>query len=318
LRAELMGKRAAGKIDAAASFACLGAILFWAMGPNFIKYLTGHLDLWTQNMLRYISACLFWLPYLALMHTKKQFGKSVWKKALLPACANIVMQSLWAAAFYYLDPAFMNLLTKSSVIMIAAFSIMFFPEERPLIRSRSFWLGAALSAMGILGVMLAKPDFATKTTATGIIIALACAVMWALYTIAVRVSFRETDSRIGFSVMSIYTVAGLCILALTFGHPAQSLQIGLFTWFCVIFSGVTSIALSHVLYYAAIKRIGATIPALTMLAAPAFVFAISSIAFNERLTVLQALFGLSLLAGSALAIYSQQHLRPERTRLPRS
>jgi drug/metabolite transporter (DMT)-like permease len=297
-----------GKIDLTATLACLGAITFWAMGPNFIKYLTAHLDAWTQNMLRYLAACVFWLPYLALTYSRGKFSSSVWKKALLPASANIVMQSLWAAAFYYLDPAFMNLLARSSIIMIAAFSLVFFPDERPLIRSPRFWLGAALSVIGIVGVMLAEPDFGSRTTVTGIIITLACAFMWALYTIAIKVSFRQTDSRIGFSIMSIYTVAGLCILALLFGRPADCLEMPPFPWFCVIFSGVTSIALSHVLYYTAIRRIGATIPALTMLATPAFVFAISSVAFHERLTALQIIFGLILLAGSALAIYSQQHL----------
>ncbi len=303
-----MDRKPAGKIDLTATFACFGAIIFWATGPNFIKYLTTQLDAGTQNMLRYLAACIFWLPYLALMHTKGKPTGAVWKKALLPASANIIMQTLWAAGFYYLDPAFMNLLAKSSVIIIAAFSLAFFPQERPLVKSPLFWLGAALSVIGIVGVMLAEPHFASKTTATGIVIALAYAFMWALYTIAVKVSFEHTDSRIGFSIMSIYTVAGLCALAFAFGHPAQSFRISLFAWFCVIFSGVTSIALSHVLYYAAIRRIGATIPALTMLATPAFVFAISSVAFDERLTAPQILFGLTLLAGSAFAIYSQQHL----------
>ena len=298
-----------GKIDLAATFASLGAIIFWAMGPNFIKYLTVHLDAWTQNMLRYLAACLFWLPYLALTHATGKFDRSVWKKALLPAAVNIIMQSLWAAAFYYLDPAFMSLLVKSSVIMIAAFSFIFFPDERPLITSPRFWLAAALSLTGILGFMLAEPDFGSKTTAIGIIITLVCALMWSLYTIAIKVSFKHIDSRIGFSIMSIYTVAGLCILSFLFGQPADCLKMPPFPWFCVVFSGVTSIALSHVLYYTAIKRIGATIPSLTTLATPAFVFAISSIAFNERLTTPQILFGLALLAGSALAIYSQQHLK---------
>jgi uncharacterized membrane protein len=51
---------------------------------------------------------------------------------------------------------------------------------------------------------------------------LACAFMWTLYTVAIKVSFKQTDSRIGFSIMSICTVAGLCVLALVFDAPAQS------------------------------------------------------------------------------------------------
>ncbi|MFZ2146936.1 MAG: hypothetical protein WAV28_06925, partial [Sedimentisphaerales bacterium] len=52
------------KVDVSATAACIGALSFWALGPIFIKYLTGYLDSWTQNLLRYSVACLVWLPFL--------------------------------------------------------------------------------------------------------------------------------------------------------------------------------------------------------------------------------------------------------------
>jgi drug/metabolite transporter (DMT)-like permease len=62
------------------------------------------------------------------------------------------------------------------------------------------------------------------------------------------------------------------------------------------------------LYYSAIKRIGATIPSLVLLATPFIVLAASSVIFGERLSGSQIVFGLVLLAGAALAIWTQQHL----------
>jgi drug/metabolite transporter (DMT)-like permease len=56
------------------------------------------------------------------------------------------------------------------------------------------------------------------------------------------------------------------------------------------------------------RRIGATIPALVILAQPFIVLTVSYIVFGESLNGLQLLFGLVLLAGSALAIWAQQHL----------
>ena len=99
------------RIDVLATLACIGTMLLWSAGPNFIKFLTGHLDFWTQNMLRYIVACIFWLPFLFFFIKKNRVDKSVWRKALLPAVPNLAMQSLWAAGFYYLDPTFLVLLT---------------------------------------------------------------------------------------------------------------------------------------------------------------------------------------------------------------
>ncbi|MHC4486059.1 MAG: EamA family transporter [Planctomycetota bacterium] len=246
------------KVDLSATFACVGVLFCWSLGPIFISYLTGYVDSWTQNLLRYSAACLFWLPFLLLSIKRKQIDARIWRKAILPAGANIIFQSLWAGAFYFIGPAFMVLLTKTSVIWIAGFSLIFFPEERPLVKSKRFWSGLALSAMGVIGVMYYKVDLAATNTIIGIFIALATAFMWGV---------------------------------------------------CVVISGVMCIAFGHVLYYAAMRRIGATIPALVILAQPFTVLAISNVVFGESLNVFQLVFGLVLLAGSALAIWAQQHLK---------
>jgi drug/metabolite transporter (DMT)-like permease len=300
--------RAVRRFDVPATFACLGSLLLWSLGPNFIKYLTGHVDFWTQNVLRYTVACMFWLPFLLFGLRTKRIEASVWRRALLPSGANIAFQSLWAAAFYYVDPAFMVLLNKSSVIWIAGFSLIFFADERPLARSRYFWAGLILSMVGVIGVIYFKQDFAAYGTRTGVIIGLVTSLMWAAYTLSVKVALRDIDSRTGFSVISIYTVIGLFALGLMFGRLSDCLRMPPWPWACVVISAVASIALSHVFYYSAIKRIGATVPALVILAQPFAVFAISHIVFGEILTGFQLFFGLVLLAGAACAIWAQQHL----------
>ena len=297
------------QVDVSATFACIGALSFWALGPIFIKYLTGYLDSWTQNLLRYSVACLVWLPFLFFSIKTKRLDRRVWRRAVVPAVANVIMQSLFACAYYYIGPAFMVLLMKSSIIWIASFSLIFFPEERTLVKSKRFWSGLALSAMGVVGVLYYKEDFAATRTLTGIIIALMTAFMWAVYTLSVRIAFKDIDSRHGFSVISIYTVAGLCLLALLFGQIGDCVKMGPWQWACVVISGATAIALSHTLYYSAMRRIGATIPALVMLAQPFVVLAISYVVFRESLNGLQLLFGVVLLTGSGLAIWSQGHLK---------
>jgi len=264
-------------------------------------------------MLRYLVACLFWLPFLLFTLKKTRINKSLWRRALLPAAANIIMQSLWAGGFYYIDPAFMVLLTKSSIIWIASFSLIFFVDERALVRSRRFWLGVGLSAIGVVGVMYYKEDFAATKTITGIVIAMATSIMWAVYTISVKFAFRDIDSRSGFSVISIYTAGALCVLAFVFGDIEDCVKLDVWLWGCVVISAVTAIALGHVLYYVAIRRIGVTIPGLVILAQPFTVFAISNVFFGESLNGLQWFFGVVLLAGASLAIWAQQHLRPTST-----
>jgi len=297
------------KVDVSATFACIGALSFWALGPIFVKYLTGYLDSWTQNLLRYSVACLFWLPFLLFSVRAKRLDTRVWRRSVVPAAANVVMQSLFACAYYYIGPAFMALLMKSSIIGIAGFSLIFFPEERTLVKSKRFWSGLMLSVVGVAGVLYYKEDFAAIRTLTGIIIALMTAFMWAVYTISAKIAFKDIDSRHGFSVLSIYTVGGLFVLAFLFGRVDDCVKMGPWQWACVVISGATSIALSHTLYYAAMRRIGATIPGLVMLAQPFIVLAISYVVFRESLNIFQLLFGVVLLAGSGLAIWAQEHLK---------
>ena len=296
------------RIDVGATFACLGSLLCWSVGPIFIKLLSGYVDLWTQNLLRYLVACLFWLPFLLVQRGKEHFNHKVWRRAVPTAAANIFLQSFWAASFYYIGPALMNLLVKSSVIWIAGFSLIFFPAERGLVRSKRFWSALVLSVAGVTGVIVSGEGFTSEATATGIIFAMTAAFGWAVYSILAKVSFRDIDVRAGFAVTSIYTVGGLWVLAFLFGEPGVSFEMPTTGWVYVVVSGIVSIAISHVLYYEAMKRIGATITSLVLLGTPFLVFAISRVVFSERLSVLQWVFGAALLLGCGTAIWAQGHL----------
>lgn len=297
------------KGNISATFACIGALSFWSLGPIFIKYLTGYVDSWTQNLLRYSVACLFWMPFLVFSIKTNRLDNRVWRRALIPGIMNILMQSLWAAAFYYIGPAFMVLLKQSSILWTAGFSLIFFVEERTLIKSKRFWSGLTLSVFGVAGVLYFKEDFTATRTLTGIVLTLSVAFMWAAYVLSAKIAFKDIDSRYGFSVISIYTVAGLAVSALLFGNVQKASHMGAWQWACVVISGVTAIALAHTLYYAAMRRIGATIPALVILAQPFTVLAISYVVFGESMNIFQLFFGIILLIGSALAIWAQQHLK---------
>ena len=305
----IMSDTRTSRFDLLATLAALGALACWSAGPIFIKYLAGYIDSWTQNFLRYAVALVFWLPFCIYSFRRPIIDARIWKVALIPAAANVVMQCFWALSFYYIEPAFMNLLIKSSLIWIAVFSIIFFADERPLVRSPQFWTGLALSIIGVCGVLFSRQDFAEKRTAAGIVITLIAAFMWAVYNVAVKIAFRKYDSRSSFAVVTVYTTAALAVLGFLVGDFRQSLEMSPWQWACVVISGVVSIALSHVFFYTAIKRIGATIPSMALLASPFLVLLGSYLVFGEVLTVLQIVFGSVLLGGSALAIWAQEQLR---------
>jgi drug/metabolite transporter (DMT)-like permease len=286
---------------------CLGALFLWSLGPIFIKYLAGSLDSWTQNALRYSVAFLFWLPYLLLCIRKRRFDSQIMRKAVAPSMANVLLQSCWAATFYYMNPAFAVLLTKTSVLWIVAFSLILLPQERRLLKRKRLWLCLMLCITGVMGVMWAKEDFSTSGSLFGIALALSAAFFWGLYTVSIRIAFRDTNSLLGFSIVSLYTSVGLWLAALCVGQIGVCLHIGWRVWVLLILSAATSIALAHVCYYAAIKRLGATIPALVILVQPFLVLLMSRVFFDECLNILQLFFGIILISGAALTIWVQKN-----------
>ena len=289
-----------------AALSCIGTLVCWASAPLFIKYLTGYLDLWTQNLLRYAAACLFWLPFLLIAAKKGQLPKAVWKRALLPFIPNIIMQNLWAAAFYYIDPGFASLLSTTAFLWVIVLSVIFFADERQHLSSRLFRLSIILSIVGLMGVMFFHPAFTHSYTIIGIAIIMVYGLIWGSYAVAVKVAFRGIDSRIGFSVVSIYTVIALSILTAFMGQPSKCLELSFYGWNAIVISGVTGIALGHVLYYISLRRLGTTTPSLVQLAQPFIVVVISYFVFSEKLSVPQLIFGVILVAGSALAILAKR------------
>jgi len=303
-----MNKLTDKRMNVTASLASVGVLLCWSTGPIFIKLLTGFTDVWMQNLLRYSISCLFWLPFLLLGVKRKRVDANIWRRAIAPACVNLVMQSSWTGAFYFINPAFGDLLNKTTVLWVVIFSLLFFPEERALLKSRRFWFGVILSVTGIAGVTSFKEGLLSKTTITGIALTMTCAVTWGVYTVSAKKSFKDIDSRYGFAVMSIYTVVGLSILAGLFGDIKGCVSLGPIPWLYIVVSSLFGIAFGHVLYYVAIKGIGAMIPNLMLLATPFIVLSLSTHIFGEKMSLLQVFFGVILLMGCAFAIWSQQSL----------
>jgi drug/metabolite transporter (DMT)-like permease len=277
-------------------------------GPLIIKYIAPYMDFWTQNFLRYVVAVLTMLPLVLFSSEGHIYSKSLWSKAMPIAAVNIFMQCCWGSAFYYINPAFITLLSKSSVLWTVGIALIFFADERPLLKSPAFWTSFIIVIIGIIGVTFFKQDFSTKASAIGIILTLGFAISWAVYTILIKVFLKNEDSTASFAVVSVYTAIGLGVLAFSFGKPMQCTGFSPFIWFLLILSSLTSITTSHITFYASIKRIGSTIPTLVVLAQPFLVLLVSSPLFGEKLNTLQWFFGILLIAGAALAIKAQDKL----------
>ncbi len=300
------------RIDAVGSLAMLATAANFVAVPLIVRSITGYVDTWVQNALRYGVAFVVWAPFLLVRIAQGRVARTIWLNAVVPTMLNLLQQVLFTTSLYYLEPGIMSLLSKTSLIWIMVFAMIIFPDERSLLRDRFFRAGVPLCVAGAVGVMALDRSFSTSGTATGIVLTLACALSWGAYTVSARYFLRELDSRTAFAVVAVYTTAALAGLALLFGDPMRGLRMPAAGWVGVVVTGFLGIAVGHVLYFVAIKRIGATISALFLLITPLGVYAVSAFTLGETMSLAQWLFGLLLLGGAALVLWSQRSLGPTR------
>jgi len=310
--------RRTGGIDPLATTAIVGTLLCWSSTPIWIKHFTGYFDPFSQNVYRYAFALLFWLPFLIVRQATGRVPRSIWLLALAPAIPNTAMQTFWAWSLYHLDPGVMALLARMGVIWSTLLSMAVFADERLLARSKRFWCGLGCGLAGAVGVLAFKPGFVAglsrldvdiRATVIGAGMVTTATALWSVYAVMVRLRMRGVDSRTAFAVIALETTVGLSVIAIVFGDPARVVDVPLNVMVLVALSGWICIALAHVCYYTAIRRVGVAVPTAVLQLTPFAVLTLSYFIFDERFAPAQLASGAVLVIGSGLALWAQDKVR---------
>src|SRR5204863_6868057 len=192
---------------------------------------------------------------------------------------------------------------RTSVIFTALLALVFFPEERHVIRQWQFQLGTGLGLSGAFGVVWFQPGWKSGHIAVpGLFIAFTATFCWALYGVLIKRPSARLGSIRSFGIVSFITSALLFPLTLAFGKIDTPIQAGAEANLILIISAVTCITLAHVLYYVAIQEIGVALAQTLQLLCPAIAMALSAWIFHERLTHAQLWSAAVLLLGAFLAM----------------
>ncbi len=302
-------KRINPAIDVPATLSLLATILFWAASPLFLKYFTPYIDAWTANGVRYGFAALMLSCWLYYFYKKGELHPKIFRLAIYPSIANIVGQVLYAWAPYFIDPGLMAFTIRLTVIWSILASFIMFADERTLIWSRRFWLGLILSISGFLIIISNGQTLPHGAKLTGIIIALFSSFCWAFYGVAVRQNMAGVDSRLAFTIISLYTAVGTLIFMFGFGNYQVLPELPWRIILLILISSITGIGVSHIFFYIAVKRIGVAIPSTVNLLASFLTAIFSFFIFKEQLSPLQWSAGVILLLGAFLLLWAQEKVK---------
>jgi len=285
--------------------AVFATVVIWSLPSLFQFYLSRWYDPWSQNFYRYAVACVAIAPFM--FYRIRRGGPKIDLRAFaicLPACLpNVVHQVTQVVALFYIGPGVYAIFARTSVIFTALLALLFFPEERYVIRQWQFQAGTVLGLIGAFGVIWFQHDAQKHHIAlAGLAIAFTATFCWALYGVLVKRPSAELGSIQSFGIISLITSMLLLPLTIAFGAIDAPLHAGAQVNFILIVSAVLCITLAHVLYYVAIHQIGVALSQTLQLVCPIGALLLSAWIFHERLVPIQLVFAVVLLFGAFLAM----------------
>ncbi len=284
--------------------AVLAAIVIWSTPSLFQFYLNRYYDPFAQNFYRYSIAFLAILP-LAVLRFRKSGPRLNWSVlglCLLPALPNVVHQITQVVSLHYMGPGVYAIFIRSSVIITALLALIFFPEERWIVRQWQFQAGTLLGLVGAVGVFWFQPGWAGgRVSVAGLAIAFTASICWALYGVLVKRPAARLGTIRSFGVISFLTSLMLLPLTALFGKLATPLHVDAHVNGILVGSAVLCITVAHVLYYVAISELGVALSQTLQLLSPLGALLLSAWIFHERLTSLQMVSAGILLVGAFLA-----------------
>jgi drug/metabolite transporter (DMT)-like permease len=282
-------------------FAVFATVIIWSTPSLFQFYLIRYYEPWSQNFYRYLVAFLAVLPFVFLRFRRAggRLDVRAFVACLIPSLPNVVHQISQTVALYHMGPGVYAIFGRSSVIFTALLALLFFPEERRIIRQWQFQVGTALGLLGAVGVVCFQEGWrAGAVPLAGFAIASTASLCWALYSVLVKRPSALLGPIRSFGVVSFITTLLLLPLTVAFGKIDTPLRVG----GGVNISAVTCISLAHVLYYVAIRRVGVALSQTLQLICPAGALGLSALFFGERLTQAQLWSAALLLFGAFLAM----------------
>lgn len=285
--------------------AIFASVLIWSTPSLFQFYLIRYYEPWSQNFYRYAVAFLAILPFV--IYRFRQSGPRLDAKlflvCLIPALPNVIHQITQTVALYHMGPGVYAIFGRSSVIFTALLALIFFPEERGIIRQWQFQVGTILGLLGAVGVVCFQEGWqAGSIPLRGFAIAFIASFCWALYSVLVKRPSARLGPTRSFGVISFITTMLLLPLTFAFGKIETPLQVGAGVNIILIVSAVTCITLAHVLYYVAIRKVGVALSQTLQLLCPAGALGLSALFFGERVTQAQIWSAALLLFGAFLAV----------------
>jgi drug/metabolite transporter (DMT)-like permease len=272
----------------------LGAVVLWALNVTVTKYMFEHgwLPLAYATIRYFVAIALFWI-YTWWREGTFRIARADWIYVGIAAATIFVNQLCFVYSLEFAHASTVSLLFGSCPMFVGLISIAF----RQADLQRPFWIGAGLTFAGV-ALIAAGAGGGLVSGWRGDLLAIALAVTWAGYTIAIAPLMRRySPYRISALVLALGWAPLALVSIVQVGH--QDFAFSGTVWLGFAYAVIGPLFLTNILWFTAVDRVGAARASIFNNMQPFFGVFFALLILSESLHALEIGGGVLIFAGIA-------------------
>ena len=247
-------------------------------GSSFVAQSIGmqSIDAFTFTGIRTTLGMLFLLPFTLIINKGFDFKKSTLKKGLILGVVFSIAQNFQQFAFYYSTSGKIAFITAFYMFFVPLFSVMFLKKKIAVLTWVSIFIG-------LIGLFLLCINPAELTNINlGDILALICAVFYAVQIMLIDKYLGDGTSGVQLSFMQFFVAAIISIVAMFIFEQPNLADIKTAAP-SLLYSGIMSCGIAYTLQIVGQKHASPVVASLLMCLESVFAVITAAIVLNENM-----------------------------------
>ena len=269
-------------------------------GSSFVAQSIGmeSVDAFTFTGIRTTLGMLFLLPFTLIINKGFDFRKSTLKKGLILGIVFSIAQNFQQFAFYYSTSGKIAFITAFYMFFVPLFSVIFLKKKIAVLT----WLSIFIGLLGLFLLCINPQDLTNINM--GDVLALICAVFYAVQIMLIDKFMEENISGVQLSFMQFFVAAIISIIAMFIFEQPNLADIKTAAP-SLLYSGIMSCGIAYTLQIVGQKHASPVVASLLMCLESVFAVIAAAIVLHEGMSPREAAGCLIMFAAIILSQVSE-------------
>lgn len=245
-------------------------------GSSFVAQSIGmqSIDAFTFTGIRTVLGMLFLLPFTLIINRGFDFSKKTLRKGLILGIVFSIAQNFQQFAFYYSTSGKIAFVTSFYMFFVSLFSVIFLKKKIAVLT----WLSILMGLVGLFFLCI-NPEDVTNIN-LGDILALICAVFYAVQIMLIDKFLEEGTSGVQLSFMEFFVAGVISVIAMFIFEQPNLTDIKTAAP-SLLYSGIMSCGIAYTLQIVGQKNASPVVASLLMCLESVFAVITAAIFLHE-------------------------------------